>query len=216
MEAYRAFEIFIKPIFSSGAGGMIALKYQSKTNRFLAQSSMFKHGDTFVNTKKIRTFRNKDEIKEMIDFILKEDCIFERWMAKDQIKNIIYDLRVLYQFDEICFIQARGAKESAITNLHLNNMPIDFKQTALSKECLLEIKEICKKAMAGFDGLRVAGFDFLIELHSKKPYIIEINAQGDLICSDIYKDNIIYEKQVQWMKLRAKELFKNSSFNQVL
>lgn len=200
MKQTKSFQLFIKPLLASGAGGIIALRYQPNTDRFLAQSAMFKQGRGFVNTKKIRTFRDKAEIKDMVDFILKEDCIFERWMAKDQVKNTPYDLRVLYQFDEICFIQARGAKNSAITNLHLNNMPITLEQTALPKESLFEIERICKRTMQGFDGLRVAGFDFLIELHSKKPYIIEINAQGDLIYSDIYSDNTIYRKQVEWMK----------------
>ena len=206
MKEKRVFQLFIKPLLASGAGGMIALQYHPKSRALLAQSAMLQEGETFVNTKKVRTFRNREQIKKMIDFTLKEDCIFERWMAKDRIGTTVYDLRVLYQFDEICFIQVRGSRESAITNLHLNNMPIDLEQIALPEKTVCEIDSICKQALKEFDGLKVAGFDFLIELHSKKPYIIEINAQGDLIYSDIYKDNTIYEKQVLWMKERIRGL----------
>ena len=41
------------------------------------------------------------------------------------------------------------------------------------------------------------GLDVLLEKDSEKPYIIEMNAQGDLMHKDVYGDNIIYKRQIE-------------------
>ena len=47
-----------------------------------------------------------------------------------------------------------------------------------------------------FPNLNVAGFDILLEKNTKKPYIIEINSQGDLMYTDIFDNNMIYKNQI--------------------
>ena len=42
-----------------------------------------------------------------------------------------------------------------------------------------------------------------------RPYIIEMNGQGDLIYQDIFSENIIYRSQVEIMKKIFKEKEKN-------
>ena len=42
--------------------------------------------------------------------------------------------------------------------------------------------------------------DVLLEKGSRKPYIIEMNAQGDLLHRDIYGENRIYRRQVEIMR----------------
>ena len=133
------------------------------------------------------------------------DFIVEKWIAKDDISGINYDLRVVYQFGNIDFIQVRGSKSNAITNLHLNNMPIDLKDINISQNLMFEIKDLCKRAMKCFKGLKSVGFDILIEKNTKNPYIIEMNAQGDLMYKDIYFDNKIYKKQVEMMVKKWQE-----------
>lgn len=189
-------QIFVKPNFGSGASGVVALKYNKKLDKYIMQTSI---SDDFANTKKLRRFTNRDDITKIINFILNMDFIVEKWIPKDDISGINYDLRVVYQFANIDFIQVRGSKSNAITNLHLNNMPIDLKDINLSFNLLLEIDNLCKKALLHFKGLKSVGFDILIEKNTQKPYIIEMNAQGDLMYKDIYFDNKIYKKQVEMM-----------------
>ncbi len=51
----------------------------------------------------------------------------------DKYDKYSYDLRVVYQFGKIDYIVARGSS-GPITNLHLNNKPIDIKKLNFTKE----------------------------------------------------------------------------------
>ena len=46
----------------------------------------------------------------------------------------------------------------------------------------------------------------LLEQGTMKPYIIEINGQGDLIYQDIYGENRIYKRQIEMMQNICKGL----------
>ena len=160
----------------------------------------------YINTKKLFNISDKDMICKLVNFILKKGAIVERWIPKDDIKGIVYDLRLVYQFENLDFIQARGSKKGSITNLHLNNMPLDKSSINLTDEIKQDIDTLCQKAMEQFPNLNVAGFDILLEKNTKKPYIIEINSQGDLMYKDIFDKNIIYKNQISKMTELIKQL----------
>ena len=52
----------------------------------------------------------------------------------------------------------------------------------------------------------MAGIDVLLEKGTMKPYIIEINGQGDLIYQDIYDENRIYKRQIEMMQKMCSEV----------
>lgn len=164
-----------------------------------SQSILPKDNLLYVNTKKIRRMTDRKEIEEMVNFLLSMDAVIERWVPKDSIDDLAYDLRVVYQFGKIEMIQARGSKGTAITNLHLNDQAIEVK---LSEVTVDQIDRLCASAMKCFQGLNSAGFDILLEKNSLKPYIIEINGQGDLMYRDIFSENRIYREQVEWLGRR--------------
>lgn len=199
MNENKLMNIFIKHNFGSGASGVIAFKYNKNLDRYIAYTSILKK-DNFINTKKIRKFTDKKKIREIVNFILSDDFIVEKWIAKDDISGINYDLRVIYQFNQIDFIQVRGCKENAITNLHLNNMPLNFEDLQISDKTMNEVENLCKKSINSFSNLKSVGFDILIEKNTKRPYIIEMNSQGDLMYKDIYFENKIYKRQVEKME----------------
>ena len=197
---------FIKPNFGSGACGVISLKYNKKTDKIKIQTSMNCENGRFINTKKLFNISDKDMICKLVNFILKKGAIIERWIPKDDINGIVYDLRLVYQFENLDFIQARGSKKGSITNLHLNNMPLDKSSINLTDEIKQDIDTLCQKAMEQFPNLNVAGFDILLEKNTKKPYIIEINSQGDLMYKDIFDKNIIYKNQIIKMNILVEKL----------
>ena len=90
--------------------------------------------------------------------------------------------------------------DGPVTNLHLNNQAADIKELGLSGRIMSGIEEICNQAVSLFDGLNVAGIDVMLDKGSRKPRIIEINGQGDLIYQDIFSENIIYRKQAEFLK----------------
>lgn len=193
-------QVFIKPVKGSGAAGVSALRLQPHTGRMALYSCALIQADsTLVNTKYLRRFSKTEEIFPLLDRILALDCIVERWYAKAEFQGYSYDLRAVMQDGKLDYLLARLSK-GPITNLHLNNHPLEVSALGLHADILEEIEELCRKSMDSYPGLRSAGIDILLEKGSLRPRIIEMNAQGDLIYQDIYHENKIYCHQVRIMK----------------
>lgn len=203
LQMKRISQVFIKTNNGSGASGILALRYNPKMERLIAETSLVCHATDdgthrFINTKKMHRITSREEIMRMVDFLFSIDAVVEFWIPKAKVGKISYDLRAVYQFGRIAFLQARGSY-SPITNLHLNNRPLPLEEILLSNRQIEEIGDLCRRASELFDGLNCAGFDILIEKNTKKPYIIEINAQGDLMYQDIFYSNQIYTRQARWL-----------------
>lgn len=203
MKDRHCYAVFIKPRLASGAAGILAYRFQYKTGREqLYTSARFDPvKKTLINTKKLFCYRDKKEIQTLFSYILPLGTITERWIPKADYKHLCYDLRILYQFGKIAFITVRQSY-GPITNLHLNNKPLESEQTGsipkclnLTKKQLYDLEQLCHQAVLAFDGLCMAGIDILFEKNSGHPYIIEMNGQGDLLYQDIYTENRIYKEQ---------------------
>lgn len=193
-------QVFIKPVKGSGAAGVSALRLQPHTGRMaLYTCAMLGTESAPVNTKRLRRFSKTEEIFPLLDRLLALDCIVERWYAKAEFQGFSYDLRAVVQDGKLDFLLGRLSK-GPITNLHLNNHPLEVSALGLQADILEEIKTLCRKSMAAVPGLRSAGIDILLEKGSMRPRIIEMNAQGDLIYQDIYHENKIYRHQACMMK----------------
>lgn len=200
MRACRIYQVFVKPVNGSGAAGVSAFRWHPSSGRMALYTCAFvQPGDGLVNTKRLRCFTDPKETLALLDQILKLDCIVERWYAKAEYQGYSYDLRAVMQEGRLDFLLARLSK-GPVTNLHLNNRPLETDKLGLSREILERIEQLCKKAMECFPGLRSAGIDILLEKKNKNPRIIEMNAQGDLIYQDIFHENRIYQHQVQMMQ----------------
>lgn len=202
LRSLRISQVFIKLNFSSGAAGIAALRANFKNDEFVLYTTLVKsalESDVYYNSKRVERIFDRDKMSDIVDYLLMSGSIVERWIAKDSVDSKTYDLRCLYQFGHIRYIQARASKYAAITNLHLNNAAISLDSLNLTKNDIEVIEKLCLEAAAHFPGLNVIGFDILLEKNTKKPYIIELNAQGDLIYSDIYEDNSIYKEQIRKM-----------------
>lgn len=199
MEKKHLHQVFIKPVNGSGAAGVSAFRWQPSAGRMALYTCAMKHPKYgLVNTKRLRRFSGREEALSYLDRILALDCIVERWYAKAQYQGDAYDLRAVVIDGQTEFLLGRLSK-GPITNLHLNNHPLKLQEAGIPDRVLEEIALLCKKAMACFPGLRIAGIDILLEKESLRPRIIEMNAQGDLIYQDIYQENKIYRRQVQLM-----------------
>ncbi|MFG6368720.1 MAG: STM4014 family protein [Lachnospiraceae bacterium] len=200
MRKQRVYQVFIKPVKGSGAAGVSALRWQLQTGQMaLYTCALLQDDSSFVNTKRLRRFSKTEEIIPLLNRILELGCIVERWYTKTEYQGYSYDLRAVVQDGQLDFLLARLSK-GPITNLHLNNHPVDVATLGLPKHTFEEITQLCRESMALYPGLRSAGIDILLEKGSIRPRIIEMNAQGDLIYQDIYHENKIYRRQVQMMK----------------
>jgi len=203
MEAERVFQVFIKPAFGSGAAGVTAFRWQPKTGRMAAYScALLRPGAPdpgLVNTKKLRSFTDPKEILPLLDQLLKLPCVVERWYPKADYQGYSYDLRAVCQDGAVDFLLARLSK-GPVTNLHLNNHPLEAAKLDLPDRVLQDIGELCSRVAGCYPWLLSVGIDILLERGSLRPRIIEMNGQGDLLYQDIYSDNKIYSHQADMMK----------------
>lgn len=195
MKQARCNSVFLKPVFGSGAVGIAAYRWNWNRKQSILYTSCKKTNGIFLNTKKIHKITDKTEIKETLKMLFALDVIVEKWLPKAQYQGKSYDLRVVYQFGKIDYIVARQSN-GPMTNLHLNNQALNYRNLNLSSETMAEIESICRQAMKLFPRLTYAGIDILLDKKEEKPYIIEINGQGDCVYQDMYEENCIYQAQI--------------------
>lgn len=204
MEAHRAWSVFVKPVYGSGAAGVLALSIQPATGKVAAYTSACDSAGELVQQKKIRRITDPEEAARILNRILQLDTVVERWHPKAVSGGESFDFRVLWQFGRVEYLVARKSV-MPITNLHLNNhaaMPEEIFTSNLPwnrERVLVEIDELCQQAMKSFPELCMAGLDIMLDKKTGKPRIIEINGQGDLLYADIYGENRIYGAQIRRM-----------------
>lgn len=194
----KVFSVFIKPAYYSGAAGVTAFSWNPAKGKMSAYTSAYVTEGKLVHTKKLRRLESEEEIAAVLEKILPMHALIERWHPKPEVNGKKYDLRVLYQFGRMDYIVARQSS-SPVTNLDLNNQALDISRLHLPKWVWEETELLCKKAMACFDGLVVAGIDVMLDKNTLKPRIIEMNGQGDLLYQDIFGENKIYKHQITYM-----------------
>lgn len=198
MEDKNIYSVFIKPADYSGAAGIAALHANPSRQRMKLYTTCIQADGRLHNTKRVYISEDKTEIIDILGRLLNLGAIAERWYPKDVLNGKNYDLRVVCQFGRIEHIVVRQSK-GPFTNLHINNQAADIKVLGLTDTDISGITQLCKKAVSLFDGLNVAGIDVMLDKRSRKPRIIEINGQGDLIYQDIYSENKIYKRQIEYL-----------------
>lgn len=189
---------FLKPRYGSGAGGIMAIRYQPRQKKWVVYTTLQKVDGIIHNTKRIHRLTKEQDILPLAEAVMHTGAIVEEWIPKEQLQGENYDLRVVCGEEEIDYVVVRCSKES-ITNLHLNNNARLWSELSLSEDVRQRIYLLCRKAVRTL-GLQYAGVDVLIERGTDTPYIIEVNGQGDHIYQDMYAHNSIYTRQIRTIK----------------
>ena len=191
---------FLKPRYGSGAGGIMAIRYQPNRNKWVVYTTLRQVDGVIHNTKRINRLSVEKEIIPLAEAVIQTEAILEEWIPKAQLQGENYDLRVVCRESEIDYIVVRCSKGS-ITNLHLNNKAHWWNELSLSEEVRQQIYFQCQEAVQSLD-LQYAGVDVLIERGTDIPYIIEVNGQGDHVYQDMFAHNSIYTQQIKNIKKR--------------
>ncbi len=198
MKEQRLHQVFIKPLKGSGAAGVTALRFSPAKGKTVLYTCAALNRDEIVNTKKMYRLEDKDGAA-FLDKLLELDCAVEKWYRKSVFEGYSYDLRVVVQDNHVDYILPRLSK-GPITNLHLNNHSVEFSKLNLDNAVVDRLTEVCIRAAGCYPRLKSIGMDVLLEKESQKPYVIEMNAQGDLLHKDVYHENKIYKRQIEIMK----------------
>lgn len=200
MEENKIPQVFIKPVCGSGAAGVTAVRHsggQGGGRTVLYTCAAIENGE-LINTKRMYRLEGADAIA-LLKRLLTLECIAEQWHPKDSFAGCCYDLRVIVQNSRVDYILPRLSM-GPITNLHLNNHSVDFERLQLDRATKERISEVCVRAAQCYPRLKSIGMDVLLEKGSRNPYIIEMNAQGDLLHSDVTNENRIYKRQIEIMR----------------
>ena len=189
---------FLKPRYGTGAGGIMAIRYQPNRNKWVVYTTLRQVDGVIHNTKRINRLSVEKEIIPLAEAVIQTEAILEEWIPKAQLQGENYDLRVVCRESEIDYIVVRCSKGS-ITNLHLNNKAHWWNELSLSEEVRQQIYFQCQEAVQSLD-LQYAGVDVLIERGTDIPYIIEVNGQGDHVYQDMFAHNSIYTQQIKNIK----------------
>ena len=191
---------FLKPRYGSGAGGIMAVRYQPNRNKWVVNTTLQQVDGVIHNTKRIHRLSTEKEMIPLAEAVMQTEAILEEWIPKEQLQGENYDLRVVCRESEIDYIVVRCSKGS-ITNLHLNNKAHWWNELSLPEVVRQQIYFQCQEAVQSLD-LQYAGVDVLIERGTDIPYIIEVNGQGDHVYQDMFAHNSIYIQQIKNIKKR--------------
>lgn len=115
----------------SGAGGVMAVRYNHRRDEWVAYTTMRWAGDHACNEKRICRLTNRKEIAVLAEEVMRCGAVLEEWMVKEKLEGENYDLRVVCREDEVDYVVVRCSK-GAITNLHLNNKARLFGELSLA------------------------------------------------------------------------------------
>ena len=191
---------FLKPRYGSGAGGIMAVRYQPNRNKWVVYTTLQQVDGVIHNTKRIHRLSTEKEMIPLAEAVMQTEAILEEWIPKEQLQGENYDLRVVCRESEIDYIVVRCSKGS-ITNLHLNNKAHWWNELSLPEVVRQQIYFQCQEAVQSLD-LQYAGVDVLIERGTDIPYIVEVNGQGDHVYQDMFAHNSIYIQQIKNIKKR--------------
>lgn len=195
--------IFIKLSYSSSASGIGAFRINYKTGEQVFYSTIVpvdKSGKKeYFNSLKVIRYCNKEQIKEIIEMLMKEDIHIEEWIPKACCEGEQFDVRVVVIDNKPMQSVVRLSK-SPMTNLHLGNKRITLEESGLKKELIKKILDSAVKAKAQFPNSLYAGIDVMVSKQYNRTYVADVNAFGDLLMNIYIDGKNSYESEIDAIK----------------
>ena len=176
--------VFVKLAYGSSASGVVA--YQTDGRRHQATTTVEtarQNGELrLYNSRRIRIYRDRREIAELINALCRHRVHVEKWLPKAGFDNRTFDLRVVVIAGRACHTVARLSR-SPMTNLHLLNErgDEDAVREKVGRAVWDAAMRNCELAMECFPGSLYAGIDLLFTPDYRRQVVLEVNAFGDLL-----------------------------------
>jgi hypothetical protein len=184
MREQKCHRVFVKLANGSSASGVVA--YQTDGRRHQATTTVEtarQNGELrLYNSRRIRVYRDRREIAELIDALCRNRVHVEQWLPKAGFDNRTFDLRVVVIAGRACHAVARLSR-SPMTNLHLLNErgDADAVRESVGWAAWAAAMRNCELAMECFPESLYAGIDLLFTPDFRRQAVIEVNAFGDLL-----------------------------------
>lgn len=188
----RMHRVFVKLASGSGACGVVAYQINPATGAELAITTVgaehyVSRPPIYYNSMKLRRYTKRNEIRPILDWLLRHGAHVEQWIAKASHGDRAFDIRQLVVAGEACHSVAR-VSSTPITNLHLRSERMSPEAAGLSDEVQAAVRECAVGALAAFKSSTVAGVDILVSRGSHRPYAVDVNPFGDLLYHVYHQD----------------------------
>lgn len=191
-------QAFVKPRHSSSASGVIALRCSGA--RLSAHTSLEQvsggRGWRFYNSFALQTYTTAEAVARVVDFVLAEGAVVERWIPKLTLDASAIDVRIVVVGDRPLHAVGRASR-GPITNLHLRNRRVDAERVRArvgqrAWDAALASARVSSRAC----GCAYAGVDVLFEPAGRRHAVLEVNAFGDLLPGLLHQGRDTYAAEL--------------------
>jgi len=185
----------------SGASGVIAYQLNPRTGEEIALTTMGierynAKPPVFYNQFKLQRYTEQADIRLIVNWLLRHGAHVERWIPKATIGDRAFDIRQLVVDGGACHAIARVSR-TPITNLHLRSERMQLGELGLPASMIAAVRHSAEQALKAFPRSRIAGMDVLLDQHSGRMYIADVNPFGDLLYNVAYKGFGAYEWEMK-------------------
>jgi hypothetical protein len=195
--------VFLKLAHGSSASGAVAYRYSNGRHQAITTVEMARHKDELrlYNSRRIRTYKDIDQIATLIDSVCQHRVHVERWLPKANIDGYTFDLRLVVIAGHAMHTVVRKSR-TPMTNLHLLNERDDPKGVAakMGPDLWAAARHTCERAARCFPDNLHAGIDLLITPDYRRHAILEVNAFGDLLPGILYNGLDTYSAEIVTMR----------------
>ena len=200
--------VFLKPRYASSAsrGGVCAYRWSHGREQLIGPIEIQDDGRSvrLYNSLRVRRYTSLPAITAILDSLLPQDMICERWVPKARLPDGQFDLRILVIAGRARHTVVRQS-HFPMTNLHLGNRrgKMDEVSEAFGADAVDECFRLAEKAADCFPNSLYAGVDVILPSKGA-PMICEINAFGDLLPGVTDRGDTAYEAILRaWRQSRS-------------
>lgn len=209
MEQAKISRVFIKPAHASSASGVIAFRKSGHRVQAVSSAELRRTptGIKLYNSLKVRTYSNETDIADLINTVMAEGVQVEEWLPKATLEDRYFDVRVLVIGGRARHTVLRTSQQ-VITNLHLGNKRGDMQAflDRYGEQRLAAVKQLAEQTAACFPDTFYMGIDILLTTNSLHPYVLEVNAFGDLLPNLMDEGETCYEAELSAILQRQSAL----------
>ncbi|TVX93308.1 STM4014 family protein [Paenibacillus agilis] len=201
MAKKRIYRLFIKLAAGSGACGVIAYQVNPVTGAESAVTTIgvenyLRRPPLFYNVKKLMHYKEPQDIRRIINWVLRHGAHVEQWIPKASYQERTFDIRQLVVAGKACHSIARVSR-TPITNLHLDSARMSLEGVGLTDNLQATVRQCAEQTLSVFPRSTVAGIDVLLSSGSYRPYVLDVNPFGDLLYHSHYEGHDPYEWEMR-------------------
>ncbi|MDP2315497.1 MAG: STM4014 family protein [Pseudomonadota bacterium] len=179
VEAEGRHAVFVKPRWGSSGAGVLAWRRSGAREQVVTPASL--DDGRLLNDKRLHTYTDRGAIDVLLEAVVADGAVVQRWIPKAGVDGRPFDLRVLVVDGRIAQRVARVGR-GPITNLHLDaaRADPDAVLAPFGARTVPAVHAACLAAAACFPGHRAIGVDVMVDPRGR-PYVLECNAWGDYL-----------------------------------